>query len=231
MNMRLDRFLSNLKYGTRKEIQKAIKYKQVFVNDELMNSTAFKINPLKDTVIFNGEKVYYKETILLMMNKPSGYLSANSDSKDKTVMEFINEPYSRFDLSIAGRLDKDTEGLLLLTNSGSLLHSIISPNKNVYKKYFVRVDKEFLDPSVLELEFEIMDGRDFLFTPNEPIVEKINDLEFYLSIKEGKFHQVKRMVEHYDREVVYLKRVQIGQIKLDENLRLGEYKEITDYEI
>ncbi len=229
--MRIDRFLANLKYGTRKEIQKAIKYKQVFVNDELVKSTAFKIDPIKDEVVFNDEKVFYKETVLLMMNKPKGYLSANKDGKEKTVLDLIQLPYSRFDLKIAGRLDKDTEGLLLLTNNGKLLHNIISPSKDVYKKYFVRVDQPMKKLKKLTEEYEILDGRDYLFIPASPIVEKINDTEFYLSIKEGKFHQIKRMVEHFNRKVVYLKRVQIGEIKLDESLKLGEYKEISDYKI
>jgi 16S rRNA pseudouridine516 synthase len=229
--MRIDRFLSNLKYGTRKEIQKAVKYKRVYVNEELVKNVAFKIDPLVDKVIFDDEEVYYKETILLMMNKPPGYVSATKDGKEKTVLELINEPYSRFNLSIAGRLDKDTEGLLLLTNNGKLLHNIISPNKDVYKKYFVRVENPIKNPKKLEGSYEILDGRDYPFIPASPIVEKINDLEFYLSIKEGKFHQVKRMVEHFSNKVVYLKRVQIGQIKLDETLRLGGYKEIIDYKI
>ena len=229
--MRLDRFLSNLKYGTRTEIKKALKHKQVYVNNVLITDARYKIDPSIEKVVFNGEEVYYKETILIMMNKPSGYLSANKDGKEKTVLDLINEPYSRFDLSIAGRLDKDTEGLLLLTNSGKLLHNIISPNKEVYKKYFVRVERPFIDPKVLESDYEILDGRNIPFVPAAPIVEKINDNEFYLSIKEGKFHQVKRMVEHFDHIVIYLKRVQIGQILLDKTLKLGEYKEITDYQI
>ncbi len=229
--MRIDRFLANLKYGTRKEIQKAIKYQQVYVNNELVKSIALKIDPVFDIVTFNDEKVFYKETILLMMNKPKGYVSANKDGKNKTVFELIDLPYSRFDLKIVGRLDMDTEGLLLLTNDGKLLHNIISPNKDVYKKYFVRIDQPMKNINKLTEEYEILDGRNYLFIPATPKVEKISDTEFYLSIKEGKFHQVKRMVEYFNRKVVYLKRVQIGDIKLDENLKLGEYKEITNYTI
>ncbi len=229
--MRLDRFLSNLKYGSRKEIQRAIKYKQVYVNGELMKSAAYKIDPNTDEVVINDEKVYYKETILLMLNKPKGYISATKDGNDKTVLDLIEEPYSRFDLSIAGRLDKDTEGLLLLTNSGKLLHNIISPNKDVYKKYFVRVDMPMKKIQKLAGNYEIFDGRDYPYTPSSPFVEKISDTEFYLSIKEGKFHQIKRMVAHFDRKVIYLKRVQIGQVLLDESLKLGEYKELENYEI
>ena len=227
--MRIDRFLSNLKYGTRKDIQKAIKRKQVFLNNNLVTNGSIKINQNIDKVTFDDELVYYKETILLMMNKPKGYISATKDGKEKTVLELIALPYSRFDLNVAGRLDKDTEGLLLLTNNGKLLHNIISPNKDVYKKYFVRVEKPFRKLKKLEGNYEILDGRSFTFVPSSPITERINDFEFYLSIKEGKFHQVKRMVEHFSNKVTYLKRVQIGQIKLDENLKLGEYKEIIDY--
>ncbi len=229
--MRLDRFLSNLKYGSRSEIQKAIKRKLVYVNDDLMSDSRFKIDPSVDIVVFDGEKVFYRDTILLMLNKPSGYLSATKDGKEKTVMDLIREPYSRFDLSIAGRLDKDTEGLLLITNNGKLIHDIITPAKNIYKKYFVRVDSDFLNPKVLETDYEIMDGRSNYYYPSTPIVEKINDREFYLSIKEGKFHQVKRMVKHFDRSVIYLKRVEIGQVSLDKSLKIGEYKELIDYKI
>ena len=229
--MRLDRFLSNMKYGTRSEIQKAIKRKLVYVNEKLIIDPRFKIDPNKDKVIFNNQSVYYKESVLIMMNKPSGYVSANKDGKEKTVFDLINEPYSRFDLRIAGRLDKDTEGLLLLTNDGKLLHNIISPNKNVYKKYFVRVEKEFLNPEILESSYEILDGRNISFVPQIPNVEKINDYEFHISIKEGKYHQIKRMVEHFNNRVSYLKRIQIGHISLDKSLKLGEYKEIIDYKI
>lgn len=229
--MRLDKFLSNLKYGTRKEIQKAIKRKLVYVNNELISNAAFKIDPVEDKVVFDEEEVFYKETILIMMNKPSGYVSATKDGKEKTVLELIGDPYSRFDLSIAGRLDKDAEGLLLLTNNGKLLHNIISPNKDVYKKYFVRVESPMKKPEKLAGSYEILDGRDYAYIPKTPKVEKINEYEFYLSINEGKFHQVKRMVEHFSNKVVYLKRVQIGQIKLDETLKLGKYKELVDYTI
>ncbi len=120
---------------------------------------------------------------------------------------------------------------MLLTNSGKLLHNIISPNKDVYKKYFVRVDMPMKKIQKLAGNYEIFDGRDYPYTPSSPFVEKISDTEFYLSIKEGKFHQIKRMVAHFDRKVIYLKRVQIGQVLLDESLKLGEYKELENYEI
>lgn len=223
--MRIDKLLSNLKYGTRNEIKKAMKNDFVTVNGEIIRNPKVNINPVVDKVTFDGEEVYYIDPVFLMLNKPAGYVSANKDGLHKTVFELIEEPYSRFDLKIAGRLDLDTEGLLLLTNSGDIIHSIINPNKDVYKKYFVRVNEGF-DCTVLLDDMEILDGRDLPFKPMKPIVEQITDTEFYLSIKEGKFHQVKRMCEHHNRTVTYLKRVAIGDIELDPNLQLGSYKEV-----
>jgi len=228
--MRLDRYLANLKYGTRNEITKKIKSKKVTVNGNIETDARYKVDTSKDRVTFEGKEVFYKDTVLLMLNKPSGVISANKDGLHETVIDLIGEPYNRFELRIAGRLDIDTEGLILLTNDGKLLHKIISPNKDVYKKYFVKVESKF-DSNKLLKEFQIKDGRDLLFTPLLPIVEQISDNEFYLSIKEGKFHQVKRMVEHFNNKVIYLKRVSIGNIELDESLEKGRYKEVLDYKI
>ncbi len=228
--MRLDRYLANLKYGTRNEITKKIKSKKVTVNGNIETDSRYKVDTDNDKVTFEGKEVFYKETILIMLNKPSGVISANKDGLHETVLDLIGEPYNRFELRIAGRLDIDTEGLILLTNDGKLLHKIISPNKDVYKKYYVKVESKF-DSNKLLNEFEIKDGRDYMFTPLLPKVEQISDDEFYLSIKEGKFHQVKRMVEHFNNKVIYLKRVSIGNIELDESLEKGRYREVLDYKI
>lgn len=223
--MRIDKLLANMKYGSRKDVSKIIKKGNLTVNGNLIKDSAYQVNPDQDTIVYLDKTIIYKSSILLMMNKPKGYVSANRDNVHKTVFDLIDEPYNRYDLKIAGRLDIDTEGLLLLTNNGELLHNIITPKKNVYKKYFVRTATPF-NPSLLIGKYEILDGGDRPYIPLTPIVEEINDKEFYLSIKEGKFHQVKRMVKHFKNEVVYLKRVSIGDIVLDENLALGEYKEI-----
>lgn len=223
--MRVDKLLSNLKYGTRNEIKKALKKGLLEIDSEIIKDAKYNVDPSKCVIKFMDEIVYYKETVFLMMNKPKNYVCANRDGLHETIFDLIQEPYNRFDLKIAGRLDIDTEGLLLLTNNGDLIHSLINPNKDVYKKYFVRVDEKF-DTSKLLKNFQILDGRNQPYTPLPPKVEVINETEFYLSIKEGKFHQVKRMCNHFDREVTYLKRVAIGDYKLDENLALGEYKEI-----
>jgi len=223
--MRLDKFLSNLKYGTRNEIKKAIKYGLVSIEGKPNIEAKTIVNPSVDKVYFDDKLVFYKEKILLMLHKPKGYISANKDGLHKTVVDLIGEPYSRFDLNIAGRLDIDTEGLILLTNDGVLLHDLISPKKDVYKKYYVEVDKAF-DSRKLLSPMKILDGASHEYVPMTPKVERISDVSFYLQIKEGKFHQVKRMCEYYGVKVEYLKRIAIGDIELDPNLQLGEYKEI-----
>ncbi len=224
--MRLDRFLSNLKYGSRKDVSKWIKKGYCDVNGEAVKDPSTKIDPMKDKVIYDDNEVFYNDSILLMLNKPKGYVSANSDREHKTIFDLIGEPYSRFDLHIAGRLDIDTEGLILLTNKGSLLHNIISPNKNIYKKYYVEYDKVF-DLNKLIEPMELLDGKDYPYNPFTPKVEVINETSIHLSIKEGKFHQVKRMIEHCGSTVTYLKRVAIGDIELGD-LELKRYKEVDD---
>jgi len=222
--MRLDKLLVNLKYGSRKEMKALVKNKRVTVNGEFVKNSAVNVDPNNNKIALDGVEVIYKENILLMLNKPAGYVSANRDVMHKTIFELLEEPYTRIDLNIAGRLDIDTEGLILLTDNGELLHDLISPNKNIYKIYLVRTNKPF-DSKKLLKEFEILDGRDRPYIPMKPFVEQINEYEFYLSIKEGKFHQVKRMVKHFDAEVIYLKRVAYGDISLGD-LKVGEYKEI-----
>ena len=222
--MRLDKFLSNLKYGTRKEIKQLVKNKQVQVNKKIIKDASMHIDPLKDEVKLDNQVILYKENILLMLHKPAGYVCANHDSLHKTVFDLLIEPYNRLPLNIAGRLDIDTEGLVLLTDNGELLHDLISPKKDIYKTYLVRTNQPF-DPTVLDSTYEILDGRNQPYQPMKPFIEKLNDYEFYLSIKEGKFHQVKRMVAHFGAEVIYLKRVAFGDIELGD-LELGKYKEL-----
>lgn len=211
--MRLDKFLSNLKYGTRKEVTNFVRRGYVTVNGEKVSKASISINPETDKVVFNDEVVFYKESILLMLHKPQGYICAHSDGLHKTIFELVNEPYDRLDLHIAGRLDVDTEGLILLTNDGNLLHDIISPKKNVYKKYYVEVESPFEHSKLLK-PMTIQDGRSYDYVPNPPLVETINETSLYLSINEGKFHQVKRMIEHCGSEVTYLRRESIGNLQL-----------------
>jgi 16S rRNA pseudouridine516 synthase len=223
--MRIDKVLSNLKYGTRNEIKEAIKNKLVVVNDVLCKSPKEQVDPTKDTILFDGNLVYYKEQITLMMNKPQGVISATKDGLHKTVIDLLQSPYDRFDFSIAGRLDIDTEGLLILSTDGDLIHSLITPKKNVFKTYYVEVERP-MDAKDLLQDMLIKDGKNNDYVPMKRRVEQITDTSFHLSICEGKFHQVKRMVAYCNNKVTYLKRIAIGDIVLDETLGLGDYKEV-----
>jgi len=223
--MRIDKLLSNLKYGSRKDIEKIIKQKRVVVNGELCTTGKDKVDPKNDEIYLDGEVVFYDESILLMMYKPAGYVSANHDDLHPTVFDFIVEPYDRFDLNIAGRLDIDTEGLLLLTNDGQLLHEIIHPKKNVYKEYLVEVARSF-DLACLLKPMEIQDGNGAPYRPMRPMIQKIDETHFYLKIKEGKFHQVKRMVEQCGSEVMSLKRTKVGHLSLGDQMKPGDIVEV-----
>lgn len=227
--MRLDKLLSNLKYGSRNEIKDLCKKGHVKVNGFITQDSSRPVYE-KDEIMIDDEIVYHKDVVLLILNKPKGYVCANKDNLHKCVTELIKEPYNRYDLSICGRLDIDTEGLVLLTNSGSLMHKIISPNSNCYKKYYVEYSGK-MDKEALENGLEIKDGNDELFTTAKAYVEEISNGKCFISISEGKFHQVKRMFEKIGSHVDYLKRVKIGEVDLGE-IELGSYKEIEiDYNI
>jgi len=224
--VRLDKLLVERKYGSRKQVQSVIRKGLVLVNNTVVKDPSIHVDQAKDIVLFDRQEVPMKSIVTLMMNKPGNTVCANKDGLHKTVFDCLKEPYNRYDLHVAGRLDIDTEGLLILTNDGDYLHDIISPKKDVFKTYFVRTKNPFVNPEILNSNYHIKDGRNEQYIPSKSIVKPLSETEFYLSIQEGKFHQVKRMVEHFENEVIYLKRVQIGDIILDESLGLGEYKEI-----
>lgn len=229
--MRIDKFLSNLKFGTRKEVKEQIKNGIVSVNGILVKDGSENINPETDLVYFDQEEIYYKNPITLMMNKPAGVVSANTDAFDQTVMDLLPEKYQRFDFNIAGRLDKDTEGMLILTTDGALLHKIISPNKEVYKSYYVKLDSPITSLKKLEEGVTINDGKDQPYLTKPAYSEIIDETTCILRISEGKFHQVKRMFESVGLNVVYLKRTAIGSLKLDSSLGLGEVTELSEKDI
>ncbi len=223
--MRLDKYLANLKYGTRKDVSKLVRTGVVTVNDEIVRNASVNIDETDKVTVF-GEEVFYKQIITLMLNKPSGVVCANKDSMHKTVIDLLEEKYRRFDFGIAGRLDIDTEGLVILTTDGDLLHKIITPKKNIMKKYYVELRDKLENYEVLETGVEIMDGKNKPFTTKDAIVDIIDDKRCYISISEGKYHQVKRMFHYIGNEVSYLKRISIGNIVLDDELEDGNYKEI-----
>ena len=220
--MRLDKYLSIFKIGTRSEIHKIIKNKKIKVNDEVITKPDYQVNEENDQVKYNEQILIYEKNIYLMFNKPSGYLTANSDNYQKTIMEFFPKEYQ--DLIIIGRLDKDTEGLLLLTNDGDFAHQITSPKKHIEKEYYV----EFIGtlPDNIEEIFKkgVIIEKNYLTLPSK--IKILSNNSSLLTISEGKFHQVKQMFQAVGTKVTYLKRIRIGNLQLDSNLKLGEYKKI-----
>ena len=229
---RIDKILSNLGYGSRSELKKLCKSGLVKVNGKVINNPGVQVDVENDEILFDGEKVVYKEFIYLMLNKPDGYISATFDKRDPIVLDLIDKEDLIFEPFPVGRLDKDKEGLLVLTNDGQLAHRVLSPKKHVSKTYYAKVEgvvteedvKAFAEGVTLDDGYETM--------PAELEILKSDDIsEIELTIHEGKFHQVKRMFESVGKKVVYLKRLSMGKLKLDEGLALGEYLELTEEEV
>lgn len=230
--MRIDKMLATLGYGSRKDVKKFLKQGMVFINDQVVKDPKVHVDPKKDVVTVNGEVIEYKEFIYLMMNKPSGVVSATEDFRDTTVIDLLemeDKVYSPFPV---GRLDKDTEGLLLLTNDGQLAHRLLSPKKDVPKTYFAVIDQEVTEEDVEAFRRGVCLDDGYVTKPALLHILKSgmhSDVE--ITITEGKYHQVKRMFAARGKKVLYLKRLSMGPIQLDETLKLGEYRELTEEEI
>ncbi len=230
MKIRLDKYLADMGIGTRSEVKKLIQKGQVFVNENAVKKPETKIDTETDVVFCQGKPVTYAEFEYFMLHKPSGVVSATEDKKDKTVLDLINS--NRKDLFPVGRLDKDTEGLLLITNDGQLAHRLLSPSKHVDKVYFARIDGKVTDEDVQIFAKGLDIGDDKPTLPAKLVVLKSSDIsEIELTIREGRFHQVKRMFHAVGKEVTYLKRLRMGTLILDENLPAGEFRELTKKEI
>ena len=229
--MRLDKFLVNLKYGSRNDIKKFCKNSLIKVNGKVIKDSDLNINPNVDEIIIDDEVVFYKENITLIMNKPAGYICSTVDEKYPSLLRLLDEKYSRFDFNFAGRLDWDTECLVIMSTDGALIHKITSPKKDMYKTYYVKTDKKIVNENILEMPITLLDGKDNEYTTKGAKINKLSDYELLLSITEGKFHQVKRMLEHIDNKVIYLKRIQIGNLSLPDDLELGKFIEIDPNDI
>lgn len=216
--------------GSRSEIKKFLKTCRVKLNGKFEKSPNTQVDIDKDEILFDDEIVIYKEFTYLMLNKPKDYISATFDPKLPTVLELLEFPYSNMELFAVGRLDIDTTGFLILTNDGKFSYNVTNPKKKVNKKYLVTLRDDISSNQIESLENGIYFEKEDFTTENAK-VEKISKREIYLTISEGKFHQVKRMLEYVGNEVVELKRVSIGNLSLDEKLELGEYREITNTEL
>lgn len=231
MKIRLDKYLADMGKGTRSEVKKAISKGLVRVNNEIVKKPETKLDTDSDNVLFDGVLVGYAQYEYYMLNKPAGVVSATEDKNDRTVLELIEEK-QRKDLFPVGRLDKDTEGLLLITNDGELAHQLLSPKKHVDKVYFARIDGKVTEEDIRRFAEGLEIGEE---KPTLPayleILESEEISEIRLTIREGKFHQVKRMFHAVGKEVIYLKRLQMGSLVLDPQLALGEYRELTGQEL
>lgn len=221
--MRLDKYISKSLSKSRTDVKKILSKKLVKVNGITVTKASFDVS-VNDNITYMNDKLEYNEFIYLMMNKPSGYICSTEDAKDKIILELLNEKDLYFKPFPMGRLDKDTEGLVILTNDGKLSHNLLSPKKHIPKTYYVETKEILNDEMIYLLEKEI-DLKDFVTKPS--IVDKIDDKSMYLTIFEGKFHQIKRMLEYVNNEVTYLKRIKMNNLELDNKLNLGEYRHLT----
>lgn len=228
MLIRLDKYLADMGIGTRSQVKADIKKGKININGVVVKDPNLKIESDKDVVLYEGNPIVYEEFEYYMLNKPAGVVSATEDKKETTVVDLIDSK-KRSDLFPVGRLDKDTEGLLIICNDGVLCHNLLSPKKHVDKTYYVELDKpldESMATNICEGVFIEKDTKSLPAT-----LEKINDYNVYLTIREGKFHQVKKMFHAVGTEVTYLKRVSMGTLKLDPTLKTGDYRPLTKDEI
>ncbi|WAM32954.1 pseudouridine synthase [Caldicellulosiruptor morganii] len=226
--MRLDRFLAHSGFGTRSEVKRLIKEGFVKVNGEEAKSPNLKIDESRDIVQVGEEIVRLQKWVYIMMNKPRGYVCSNNDPFSPTVFSLIPETLKYRNLHTVGRLDKDAEGLLIITNNGEYTHRVISPRKHIEKEYIVRLERELCEEKIKVFEDGIVLDDGYKTLPAKYTI--IDDFTVSLTIHEGKYHQIKRMFESIGNKVVYLKRIRIGKLRLDENLKPGKYKVLDELE-
>lgn len=229
--MRLDKFLKDCGFGTRTEVKKLIKKNMVLVEGVLKPLPETHIDPENTEVFVNGKKVFYQKFIYIMLNKPAGYISATFDKKLPTVLDLLPEDVLFFKPFPVGRLDIDTEGLLLLTNDGELAHNLLSPKKHVKKTYIAKLENP-PEKKYIEIFKEGIDLGDFKTKPaNLEFLSESAPFLVKVTIFEGKFHQVKRMFEAVSNKVTFLKRIKMKNLELDENLSPGEFRYLTEEEL
>ncbi|WP_210468525.1 pseudouridine synthase [Sporosarcina sp. 6E9] len=230
--MRLDKLLSNMGFGSRKEVRQLQKNGAVRVNGETEKKPGVNIDTENDVVTVMGEPVVYRKYIYIMMNKPQDVLSATEDRHDRTVVDLLDAEFRHFKPFPVGRLDKDTEGFLLLSNDGKLAHNLLSPKKEIPKTYFAKVSGVVTEADIESFSAGVTLDDGYETKPGILKIISAGEIsEIELTITEGKFHQVKRMFEAVGKKVVYLKRLSMGPLQLDETLPLGAYRELTEEEV
>lgn len=226
--MRLDKFLAHAQVGTRKEVKQLIRRKRVMVNDVIVTKDDLKIDEINDIVKVDEEVIDFQIDMYIMLNKPAGYVSATRDTIDPCVVDLIFERGIQNCFPV-GRLDKDSEGLLLISNDGALAHRLLSPKHHVVKRYYIEMSL----PVTLEMQKKLCDGSIILDdAPVKPAqYEALTETTGIIAISEGRFHQVKRMMEAVGNQVLYLKRIAMGPLELDETLAPGAYRWLNETEI
>ncbi|XEC96514.1 pseudouridine synthase [Paenibacillus tarimensis] len=236
--MRLDKMLAAMGLGTRSEIKKAVKQGKVTVGGNTVKDSGLSVDPENDIVEWEGERVLYKDVVYFMLNKPQGVISATEDTRERTVIDLLAPQDRVLRPFPVGRLDKDTEGLLLLTNDGQLAHELLSPRKHVDKTYEAKVIGAVDEEDKRKFAFGVTLDDGYVTMPAVLHIDDVHSDEggqamssIRLTIKEGKFHQVKRMFEAVGKRVVYLRRIAMGPLTLDPKLALGSYRELTGEEV
>lgn len=235
MKARLDKILADSGLGTRSSVRDLIKSGKIKVNDVTQKDPGKKVDTDKDRITCGGEDISYSEMVYYMLNKPAGVITATEDKNQKTVLDLITDKKRR-DLFPVGRLDKDTVGLLIITNDGALSHRLLAPGKHVAKKYLVRVDGVITEEVSSAICSGVDIGDDKPTAPAE--LENVRQVEAdgivyeaEITITEGRYHQIKRMFEAFGLNVIYLKRLSMGSLTLDPKLEEGEWRYLTDEEL
>lgn len=226
--MRLDKLLSECGIASRKESAKAVRLGIVSVNSVPAKRADMQVDPQKDLILYNSRRVVWKEFVYLMLNKPDGYVSATEDKKDPVVTELLPDEYRRMGLFPCGRLDKHTLGLMLLSNDGQLSHRLLSPRHHVTKRYAFHVKFPISQADITQLQNGVDIGGYFT---RPCVVEMTGEREGIIAITEGKYHQIKLMMEAVHNQITYLERISFGPLTLDPCLSRGEWRELSDEEI
>ena len=230
--MRLDKYLCETGFGTRSQVKDLLKKGQVMVNGEVVKKHELKINETTDQILCQGKKASYQKNIYLMLHKPAGVVSATEDNREKTVLDLVRPEDRKNGLFPVGRLDKDTEGLLLLTDDGELAHRLLSPKKHVDKTYYAKIDGQVTEEHVKQFREGLDIGDEKKTLPAVLTILLSGPVsEIEVTIHEGRFHQIKRMFEAVGCKVTYLKRLSMGSLVLDETLPPEEYRPLTEAEL
>ena len=225
---RIDKVISSQTDMTRNDVKKYIKRGLITVNGKVVDKSQFSVDPINDKIVVDGEELVYKKYVYLVLNKPKGYVSATTDGAYPTVVELAPVEFSHRDIFPCGRLDKDTTGLMILSDDGNFAHNILSPKKHVSKEYYVEIDKDLTEEMVIAFRDGVLlnDGE-----CKSSELKIINKRSCYATLTEGRYHQIKRMFGCFGAEVLELKRIRMGNFKLPEDLEVGESRELTEEEL